>query len=367
MRLERIVLANFRNFSSLEYQASSGLNLFLGANAQGKTNLLEALAMLGTGKSFRTTSEGELIRHEIPVASVSGEARVRAGTVSVSCVIAKGPRGITKRYTLNGSAVRYAGYLGNLRVVAFVPSDLSLVDGPPSGRRRFLNEALAQDDPTYYHALARYRKTLAQKAALLRGSVTSDEELLAIYDAALIEHGTKLMMARAQFVRDVARYAGEVHARWTGGAERLEVRYRPDAACEVITADAIGSALAERLRSRAAAERLREAPLVGPQRDDLDLLLDGSSLGSFGSQGQRRTAVLALKVAEYQVMRDRCGEAPLLLLDDVLSELDATRAGAFLSGLGEIEQGFITATSLPPGIGPMRSIEIVAGQLRENG
>lgn len=364
MRLERIVLANFRNYASLEYAASSGLNLFLGPNAQGKTNLLEALAMLGTGKSFRTTSESELLRHDAPVASVSGEAKIRAGNVSVSCVLAKGVRGITKRYTLNGSTVRYAGYLGNLRVVAFVPSDLSLVDGPPAGRRRLLNEALAQDDPAYYHALARYRKALTQKAAMLRGACVFDEELLAIYDVALVEHGTRLMLARAVFVRDVARYAMEIHALWSGGLERLAISYQPDAAFEVVTKDAIAAALTERLRSRATAERQREQPLVGPQRDDFDFTLNGTSLGAFGSQGQRRTAVLALKVAEYTVMRDRCGEAPLLLLDDVLSELDPKRATAFLAGLGQIEQGFITATTVPPGISDVRTVEVNSGQLR---
>jgi DNA replication and repair protein RecF len=350
MRLERVALSNFRNYGELDLEPAAGLNVFVGANAQGKSNLLEAIAMLGTGKSFRTNKDVDLIRDGLDLAVVRGDASVRAGTVHLSCAIAKGTRAIRKQYTINGQSVRYARFLGSIRVVTFVPADLQLVGGPPSLRRGFLNVALAQDDRQYYHELARYQKALQQKAALLRGVVAPDPELLAIYDSTLVETGTQLMLARNHFVAAIAREAEAIHAAWTGGSERLAVRYAPNVAFEASTADAIANAFATRLREVAEPERQRKTTLAGPHRDDLSLTLDGSSLAAYGSQGQQRTAVLALKVAEYSVMRDRSNEAPLLLLDDVLSELDHARASAFLAGVGAYEQAFVTATHLPEGL-----------------
>jgi len=346
MKLDSLSLANFRNYRSLELEPAPGLNVFLGANAQGKSNLLEAIAMLGTGKSFRTNRESDAIFNGGDIASVTGLAEVRAGTVRLSCSIATTPRGTRKIYTINGDNVRYASFLGRARVVTFVPADLQLVGGSPSSRRGMLNVALAQERPMYYRELARYQKTLAQKNALLKDERV-DADLLAIYDHALIEAGTQLMLARAHYVGALASAAAEVHARWSNRAERLDVRYQPDVAFEVPTLDAVAAAFAARLRERAEAERARRIALVGPHRDDLVLALDDGSLAAYGSQGQQRTAVLALKVAEYSVMRDRTGEAPLLLLDDVLSELDEQRADAFLDGVGAFEQAFVTATHLP--------------------
>ncbi|HEY8314067.1 MAG TPA: DNA replication/repair protein RecF [Candidatus Baltobacteraceae bacterium] len=369
MKLERIALANVRNYATLDVEPVAGLNVFVGENAQGKSNLLEAISLLGTGKSFRTSKESDLIRNGLELASISGEARIRAGTVRLGCTIAATGRGTRKLYTINGRSVRYAKFLGSLRVVTFVPADLHLVSGPPSGRRGLLNVALAQDSPSYYRDLARYQKALQQKAALLRGAVEPDAELFSIYNSALVEAGTALMLARRHFVAAVAGAAARVHAQWTGGAERLAVRYEPNVRFEAPTEDSIASAFAERLREVEAAERARKISLAGPHRDDVALLLDGESLAAYGSQGQQRTAVLALKVGEYAVMHERSGEAPLLLLDDVLSELDARRARAFLAGVGAYEQAFITATHLPPELAGAAVYRIADGAIepRESG
>lgn len=364
MLLERVSLSNFRNYPQLDLEPTSGLNVFIGRNAQGKSNLLEAIAMLGTGKSFRTSRDGDLVRAGLELAVVGGTARIRAGSVRLGCSIAAAPR-LRKTYTVNGESVRYAKFLGSIRVVTFVPSDLQLVTGSPTLRRRFLNGALAQDDRTYYHELVRYQKALAQKGALLRGVVDADPDLLDIYNAALVESGTYLMLARNHWIAEVAREAAATSAAWTDGAERLEVAYAPSVAFEAPTADAVGAAFAARLRALGPAERARRATLVGPHRDDVALNLRGSALAAYGSQGQQRTAVLALKVAEYAVMRDRSNEAPLLLLDDVLSELDRERAAAFLTGVGDFEQAFMTATHLPADMPAARAVtEIDAGSLR---
>jgi DNA replication and repair protein RecF len=286
----------------------------------------------------------------LELAVVRGEAGIRAGSVNLACIVAKGARGTRKTYTVNGRNVRYASFLGKIRVVTFVPSDLQLATGSPTLRRAFLNVALAQDDPQYYRDLARYRIALQQKNALLRDPAGLDPELLAIYEQSIVEAGTRLVLARNHFLSAIALEARAAHARFTGGSERLDVSYAPNVAFEAPTADAVAAALTARLRAVADSERARRASVAGPHRDDVSFALDGRALASYGSQGQHRTAVLALKVAEYAVMRERANESPLLLLDDVLSELDEERAAAFLAGVGDYEQAFVTATHLPGGL-----------------
>lgn len=347
MQLEHVALSNFRNYAELDLEPASGLNVFVGANAQGKSNLLEAIAMLGTGKSFRTSKDGDLVREGLELGVVRGDARVRAGIVHLGCAISKTGRSTRKQYTINGQGVRYARFLGSIRVVTFVPADLQLVGGSPSLRRGLLNIALAQEDRQYYHELARYQKALQQKSAMLRGLVPFEAELLEIYNHTLVEAGTYVMLTRNHFIAELAREAEKTHALWTHDAERLEVRYAPNVTFEAPTGDAVAGAFEARLREVRDQERQRKMALAGPHRDDLGLALNGSSLSAYGSQGQQRTAVLALKVGEYSVMRDRANEAPLLLLDDVLSELDEERAAAFLAGVGGYEQAFVTSTHVP--------------------
>ena len=347
MRLTRVALSNLRNYSTLDFEPVAGLNVFVGDNAQGKSNLLEAISLLGTGKSFRTSKEADLIKTGLEVASISGEAQMRAGAIRLSCTITNTARGTRKIYTVNGESVKYAKFLGSAKVVTFIPSDLQLVSGAPALRRSMLNTALAQDDPRYYHNMVRYQKAVTQKNALLRGEVEPDAELIEIYNHALMEAGTALMLARSLFVAALDRAAQGVHRGWIAGEEKLALRYAPNVSFEVPTADGIGAAFLARLAERREAEFARKVSLVGPHRDDVEFILDDASLAAYGSQGQQRTAVLALKVAEYMVMHERSGEAPLLLLDDVLSELDPARAHAFMAGVGAYEQAFMTTTSLP--------------------
>ena len=349
MFLRRLTLSNFRNYSDLEIEPAPGLNVFVGDNAQGKSNLLEGIAMLGTGKSFRTSRDGDTVRQGCTRAVLHGEAAMRAGTVDLTCTIERASRGTQKTYTVNGSAVRYAGYLGRIRVVPFVPSDLQLASGPPGTRRAFLNGALSQSEPGYYHELARYRKALQQKNALLRGAVAPDDELLGVYDRTLVEAGTHIILARERFVQALAERAAGAHERFAAG-ERLDVTYEPDVAFESPDAQLVTASFEQRLRHVAEAERGRKAAIAGPHRDDLGLSVNGVGLAAYGSQGQQRTAVLALKIAEYHVMKERAGEAPLLLLDDVLSELDEERGSAFLAEISTYEQAFVTATHPPAGL-----------------
>ncbi|HEY9085292.1 MAG TPA: DNA replication/repair protein RecF [Candidatus Tyrphobacter sp.] len=368
MRLERLALSNIRNYTLLDLEPQNGLNVFIGANAQGKSNLLEAIAVLGIGKSFRSGRDADMIRDGCERGTIRGEAVRREGRVQVGCSIAKSPSGTRKTFTRAGRNVRYAQFLGALTVVTFVPADLALVSGTPGERRAFLNTALAQQDAAYYRALARYQSALRQKGALLRGEDAPDDELLGVYDRTLAESGAIVVLARQVFVEALAREAAIAHERWSGRGERLELRYAPNVAFEAANEEAIRAALTSRLREVARTERRRRMPLAGPHRDDLLAGLDGRPLSNFGSQGQQRTAVLALKIAEYLVMRDRAGEAPLLLLDDVLSELDEQRAAAFLGGVGDYEQAYVTATHRPPRLPVQSAIFVVeAAHVRREG
>jgi DNA replication and repair protein RecF len=343
MLLTRLTLADVRNYASLEFAPAPGLNVLAGANAQGKSNLLEAIALLGIGKSFRTAREGEIVRDGTSAASLSGEARLAAGEVRLSCSLTRSPSGLRKSYAVNGRAVRYAAYLGTMRVVTFVPAHLQLVSGPPGLRRALVNAALSQEDRGYYAALAAYTTHLTQKNALLRGTVAFDEALLATYNERLIEHGTSVMLARRTFVAALERRAAAIHRAWLGEAEgRLELAYVSNVETEDRTREGVAAAFAERLQRSQAAEFARRVSLVGPHRDDVVFRLDGRPLATYGSQGQQRTAVLALKVAEYGELSERGGEAPILLLDDVLSELDAARRHAFLHEVASFEQAFLT-------------------------
>jgi DNA replication and repair protein RecF len=337
VKVDRLRLAEFRNYASLDFAPEPGLNVLVGANAQGKSNLLEALAMLATGKSFRAKRDAELIREGGERADVAGEARVAAGEIRLRCTIARTPVGVRKSFEVNGGAVGFGRFLGRTRVVTFVPADLQLVSGGPALRRAFLNGALAQLSPTYYRDLALYQKIIQQKAALLRGAIAPDRDLLLAYNEELVRPASALIVARRAFVDELAGATAAIYGRWQGTRERLGVTYAANPDGDV------GEALAGHVEQ----EVRRHTTLIGPHRDDLHLLVDGKPLAAFGSQGQQRTAVLALKVGEYDVMRTRSGDAPILLLDDVLSELDAERAAGFLGAVSGYEQAFLTATEAP--------------------
>ena len=365
MRVESLELANFRNYAALRFEPPEGACILVGANAQGKSNVLEALALLALGKSFRAVRESDLIRFDSPLASVSARVRTRPGQTTAGCIITRAGDGARKRFLHNGRSVRYGDFLGSITAVTFVPADLALVTGPASLRRRLLNAALSQLDRGYYHDLAAYVKLIVQKNAFLKSPDAGDRTLLATYNAQLADLGARLVGARMNYVRRLAHDARAAHARWVGGRDELDVVYLPSPAQDAQTPDAIRASLEDALARSAPAEIARRMSLVGPHRDDIGLNLHGRSLARYGSQGQQRTAVLALKAAEYALAFAAAGEAPLLLLDDVLSELDEQRRHAFLSSIAGFEQAFITATHLSDVAldTPHRVLHVQAGQL----
>ncbi|MDE3096693.1 MAG: DNA replication/repair protein RecF [Chloroflexota bacterium] len=362
MHLRQLQLVHFRNYERQELRLAPGPVLFLGENAQGKTNLLEAVFLLAAGRSERASSDADYIGWSArgepqPFARIAATAVRAAGDVTVELTVAgrEGPRGAlaaSKRYKLNGVPKRASDVVGAITAVLFTTDDMELVKGAPAGRRRYLDVMLSQADHRYLRALQRYTKVVTQRNALLRriqdGAARPDE--LAYWDEQLAGDGALLLVSRAQAVARLAGHAAEAHGRLSDERERLGLAYEPRfvegwppariAAAE--PAD-VASALLARLEATHERDAAAGVTLVGPHRDDLALTLGGEPAGAFASRGQQRTAALALRLAEARLLSERTGDRPLLLLDDVLSELDAARRASVL-GVIDADQVLITGT-----------------------
>jgi DNA replication and repair protein RecF len=336
--LRRLQLRNHRNYAHLDISMEPGVNVFLGANGQGKTNLLEAVAMLALSASPRARRELELVG---PVAAASRiEAEVETAGRRLELTIALNVEGERARRTIevDGARRRAVDLPGRFRVTLFWPDDLGLVKAGPDQRRRFLNQLLVQVEPGYARALSGLRRILEQRNSMLKriaaGEAPGAE--LEVWDEELVRVGSEVVDARATAVRELAPEAARRHAEISGG-ERLEIAYLgpPED-----MAAAVHNSIAEDLR--------RGTTSVGPHRDDLRVLLDGQDARGYGSQGQQRTAVVSLKLAEAELVARRTGERPVLLLDDVLSELDLERRGALLRHVGGGGQVVITSVDVGP-------------------
>ncbi len=377
MRLTHLGLTNFRTYRRLELDLAGGVSLLVGDNAQGKTALLEAVYYLATSRSPRTGSDRELIHWDageepLPFSRVAGDVVKADSRAHIEIVVVKPPDAgdsgrLEKRVKIDGVARRALDLLGTLNVVLFTPDDIALVAGGPSLRRHYLDVTLCQIDPRYCHALGQYRKALAQRNSLLRriqdGVARRDE--LGVWDDVLVEYGALITVRRHALLRRLEQRGGPVHQDLTGGRDPLRVVYRPSAlfslsdratersapqaAQALLSQDALDLTTSQatfraRLASRAAAEVARGATLVGPHRDDFQLFAGPMDLHLYGSRGQQRTAALALKLAETEAMRDATGEWPVLLLDDVMSELDAPRRAYVAQRMAQHEQTLATAT-----------------------
>ena len=386
MWIRHLSLSNFRNYRRQEIALPQGPVLLLGDNAQGKSNLLEAIFLLATTRSERAQTDGELIHWEAlsetqPVARVVAQVERRDGPLELEVIVVGRPRGAgtarvpaSKRLRVNGVARRHSDVVGQLTAVFFSSGDLDLVGGAPAERRRYLDVTLSQLDPAYLRALQRYGKVVAQRNALLRRiqSAEAGPDELAFWDEELARHGGLLMCGRAVAVDALAGHAREAHRRLSGGLEELTIAYRPrlegwDGPRISAQAGAVSAALRRALTAGHRRDIGAGVTLSGPQRDDLSFSLNGVAAASFASRGQQRTAALALRLAEARFMADRKGDRPVVLLDDVLSELDEGRRRAVLESLGDWDQLIITSTDadrfdegLPASAAVFR---VVAGQI----
>lgn len=367
MHLHYLTLANFRNYVRLDLRLGSGLVVIRGDNAQGKTNLLEAIYYLATTRSFRARADGELIhwlawREDQPYARLVGQIETGSGDLKIELALVgtrrddgdDAPPSVRKRIKVNGVSCRALDLVGQFPVVMFGPQDLALVDGQPSQRRRYLDVALSQVSRRYVRSLARYNRVIQQRNHLLRslreGGQVGDQ--LAFWDAELTEHGAILVTERLAAVHALNQVVEELHPRLTGRRERLRVRYRCSfdlggrEARYALQPEEVRDRLRNALAGVRREELRRGVSVVGPHRDDLRFLVNDVDMGVYGSRGQQRTVALALKLAEMGFMRQRVGESPVLLLDDVLSELDQARRAALLVILQDHAQVIVTATDL---------------------
>ena len=338
MRLRRLQLKNHRNYAQLDLSPGAGVNVFIGANGQGKTNLLEAVAMLALSSSPRARRESELVGPVGPGSRI--EAAIEDGALTRELAIALDVEGERTKRTIevDGARRRAFDLPGNFRVTLFWPDDLGLVKAGPELRRRFLNQMLVQVEPGHARALAALRRILEQRNSLLKRIAGGEggEDTLQAWDQELVKVATEIVDARAKAVSELKPVAARCHRQIAVG-ERLEIRYLgpPEN-----LAQAVQNSLAEDLR--------RGTTSIGPHRDDLLVLLDGQDARSFASQGQQRTAVVSLKLAEAALIEARTGERPVLLLDDVLSELDGERRAALLNEVGGGGQVIITSVEAGP-------------------
>jgi len=338
VRLRRLQLKNHRNYVQLDLAPGPGVNVFIGANGHGKTNLLEAVAMLALSSSPRARRELELVG---PAGSGSRiQAEIDDGPARREISISLDVEGQRARRTIEVDGVRRRAIdlPGHFRVVLFWPDDLGLVKAGPELRRRFLNQMLVQVEPGYARALAGLRRVLEQRNSLLKRIASGEggDDMLHAWNQELVQVGGEIVAARARAVRELEPEAARCHAEIAPG-ERLEIRYEgpPEN-----LAEAVNNSLAEDLK--------RGSTSVGPHRDDVPVLLDGQEARSYASQGQQRTAVVSLKLAEATLIENRTGERPLLLLDDVLSELDGERRAALLKEVAGGGQVIITSVEAGP-------------------
>ncbi len=378
MIIRHLSLTHFRNYARLELDLPPGPVLLFGDNAQGKTSLLEAIYYLATAHSPHTTSDRQLINwlagqdSLIPSARIVGEVAQADRLCKLDITLAVEPTAnshegrFRKQIKINDIPRKSAELAGKLMVVLFLPQDVEIIGGAPGLRRRYMDDLLCQVDADYAQALSTYTHVLTQRNALLKQLAErgGDPDELAYWNEQLIQVGASITLARRAAMAELEQAAGPIHRDLTGGQETLSLNYQPaldlgrlgapksqmllpieilDSRSKISDSDA-ALVFSAQLQERQAEEIMRGVTLVGPHRDDLRLLMDGIDLGIYGSRGQQRTAILALKLAEVEWIKARAGEWPVLLLDEVLAELDARRRAYLLACINGAPQALMTST-----------------------
>jgi len=382
MRIEHLSLTNFRNYARLELDFSGHTTLLQGDNAQGKTNLLEAIYYLATTRSPYAGAEHELVNwlaenQDLPHARLVAQVRKGDDSLRIEITLVRtqssqaNSPSYRKHIKVNGVNKRALDLVGQVNVVLFLPEDIDLVAGSPSGRRRYLDATLCQIDPRYCRTLQKYNRVLTQRNHLLRTlrEREGDRDQLLFWDRSLVENGVYLVARRQNVIGELDRLVQAIHLELTGQKERLRLRYEPsfdparsppdyqlplelDLPSEPgihqlgINLSQVAEAFRAQLREIRRREILQGMSLIGPHRDDMRFSAGGIDLTTYGSRGQQRTAALALKLAEVKLIGQEVGEQPILLLDDVMSELDDARRGYLMRMIDGAQQAILTTTDL---------------------
>jgi DNA replication and repair protein RecF len=339
--VKSIKLINFRNYETVKIDLSPKLNLFLGNNAQGKTNLLESIYIAAIGKSYRLTKDKELINFEKEKAYIGVEVESSRGSRLIEFKFQRDAKKIIRINKLE--LERLSELTGNLNVVIFAPEDLSLVKSGPSERRAFLDTEISQIKPRYRHNINMYGRVLLQRNKLLKFRRSTRIEQLDPWDIQLAKIGSDIMIERLRFTDKLSGISQKVHENVSGGKERLDIRYRPSFPAEELSREKLAEKYYSYLCSSRSSDLEKGNTEYGPHRDDIEIEINGTSCRTFGSQGQQRTAALSLKLAEVELIKSEVGEYPVLLLDDVLSELDSERRKYLISTFKGV-QTIVTST-----------------------
>lgn len=361
MYLKTLHLRQFRNYQEQRVEFNAPKTILVGNNAQGKSNLLEAVELLATLKSHRAVRDRDLVREGSADSKITAALERAYGPVELALTLRTQGR---RTVALNQEGLRrQMDFLGILNAVQFSSLDLDLVRGAPDRRRSWVDSLLIQLEPVYSHILQQYNQVLRQRNALLKGFRTQERESasrpeqsrlyktqdskeLALWDAQLATTGSRVTRRRARVLKRLAPLAQVWHARISGKAELLEVRYEPNIRLEQDDPEQVQQAFLEKIQLRQVAEQHQGTTLVGPHRDEVEFTINQTPAKAYGSQGQQRTLVLALKLAELKLIEEIVGEQPLLLLDDVLAELDPTRQNQLLDAIQDRFQTLITTTHL---------------------
>jgi DNA replication and repair protein RecF len=359
MRIRSLQLSDYRNFERLDLELPADASVFVGENAQGKSNLLEAVYLLATMRSLRAETDAQLIRLDalsgvLPATRVVADIENRDAPLRLEVVVtarpgAQGPIG-TKTVKVNGVAKRLSDAVGRVAAVLFTADDLDLLTGAPSGRRRFIDIALGQLNPQYSAARQRYERVLQQRNHLLKrireNEARPDE--LTFWDDEMSASGALVLRHRATELLELGTRAAEFHSALAPG-DTLVIQYEPRLETPGLSlaaseAPEVAAAFREALSRSLQRDIAAGMTLVGPHRDDLRFTLNNTSAGAFASRAQQRTIALALRLAEARLLTVRRGDPPVLLLDDILSEMDSARRRSVMDALGDIDQMLVTGT-----------------------
>ena len=336
MVIKSLKLKNYRNYDLLDLTFDPKTNILYGDNAQGKTNILEALYLSGTTKSHRGTKDRDIIKFERDEAHL--ETIIEKNGVDF-CIDVHLKKNSPKGIAINKMPIRKASELfGIVNFVFFSPEDLNIIKNGPAGRRRFIDLELSQLDKVYLNDLSNYNRALNQRNSLLKEACYNDSLLdtLEIWDMQLIQYGNRVISGREKFIKDLNKIISDIHFKLTGGKEKISVFYESSSG---------KMSFEEMLRKNRSKDIKNRSTSVGPHRDDLSFVVDNIDIRKFGSQGQQRTAALSLKLSEIELVKSLINDTPILLLDDVLSELDKNRQNYLLDSIHDI-QTVITCTGL---------------------
>ncbi|MBW4538944.1 MAG: DNA replication/repair protein RecF [Myxacorys chilensis ATA2-1-KO14] len=371
MYLRSLHLKHFRNYQDQSVQFTAAKTILIGNNAQGKSNLLEAVELLSSLKSHRTSRDRDLILDGELLSHVSGQLDKDTGSIELAMTLRQNGR---RTVALNGVSLRrQLDFLGTLNMVQFSSLDLDLVRGGPDQRRQWLDSLLVQLEPVYAYVLQQYNQVLRQRNALLKAiqkeALQTPSSELALWDAQLAIAGSRVIRRRARVLNRLVPFARSWHQAISGSTEVLEIRYASNVTADEDTPEALQKAFLEKIQQRSLPEQYQGTTLVGPHRDEVDFTINQTPARQYGSQGQQRTLVLALKLAELKLIEDVIGEPPLLLLDDVLAELDLNRQNQLLEAIQDRFQTLITSTHLgsfdAQWIKSAQILEVQAGALQQ--